>query len=211
MADQQRQRGQGRRGRGRTLRLEDPRAIRALAHPARQRVIEELFNGEVLTATEAARICGLTPSAMSYHLRALEKWGIVTRGDVSGDGRERPWRAAADHLSIGPQAHAKAPSGAGRAFLASYLQSLHRAVDAWSDGGPDLEGSGQLVRGRLWLSDAEAAALNEEIAAVIERYDTRTAADGEGADREGADREGADGEGALTARDYFWMQLPRHR
>ena len=61
------------------VRITDPRAMRALAHPARQRLITELFSGEVLTSTEAAELCDLTPSAMSYHLRALEKWGIVTR------------------------------------------------------------------------------------------------------------------------------------
>ena len=66
--------------------ITDPRAIRALAHPARQRVIDELYNGQVLTATECAEIAGLTPSAMSYHLRALEKWGIIERAEESADG-----------------------------------------------------------------------------------------------------------------------------
>jgi len=56
-----------------TLTLTDPRAIRAIAHEARQLVIDELYSGSVITATEAAQICGLSPSAMSYHLRALEK------------------------------------------------------------------------------------------------------------------------------------------
>ncbi len=95
------------------LRITDPRALRALAHPARQRVLTELFSGEVLTATEAARLCDLTPSAMSYHLRALEKWGIVER-DESADGRERPWRATADSINITPEAHrAPGSSAAG--------------------------------------------------------------------------------------------------
>ncbi|MGH3496989.1 MAG: ArsR/SmtB family transcription factor [Nocardioidaceae bacterium] len=199
------QQAPGRRGRGRghgtTVRLEDPRAIRALAHPARQQVIEELFNGSVLTATQAARLCGLTPSAMSYHLRALEKWRIVTRGELSGDGRERPWRAAADHLSIGAQAHSGAGSGSARAFLASYLQSLHRSVDAWTEGGREPEGGAQLTRGRLWLTDTEAAHLNAEISEAIDRYDTRTPAD--------AEAHGAESE--FTARDYFWLQLPQAR
>src|SRR3954468_13567654 len=83
--------------------ISDPRAIRALAHPARQRVIDELFNGKVLTATECAELAGLTPSAMSYHLRALEKWGIIQRADESADGRERPWKAPAASLMISSQ------------------------------------------------------------------------------------------------------------
>jgi DNA-binding transcriptional ArsR family regulator len=180
----------------RALTLEDPRAIRALAHEARQQVIEELYNGAVLTATEAARLCGITPSAMSYHLRALEKWGIVARDESSSDARERPWRAAADHLNIGPEVHRQAGPVAARAFFATYLQSVHRAVDAWAvnPAGHDGEKSAQLSRGRVWLDDEEAEALNREIDAVIARYDTRTPDDH------------PDG---TTARDFFWMNLPR--
>ncbi|MDX6262847.1 MAG: hypothetical protein QOH84_4535, partial [Kribbellaceae bacterium] len=65
--------------------LTDPRAIRALAHPARQRIIDELYSGRVLTATECAELAGLTPSATSYHLRALERWGIIERAEGSTD------------------------------------------------------------------------------------------------------------------------------
>ena len=71
--------------------ITDPRAIRALAHPARQRIIDELYSGRVLTATECAELAGLTPSATSYHLRALERWGSIERAEASADGRERPY------------------------------------------------------------------------------------------------------------------------
>lgn len=86
--------------------ISDPRAIRALAHPARVAVLERLFAGSVLTATECAAVAGLTPSAMSYHLRALEKYGLVGRADPTGDGRERPWRA----LGTGMRVEADAPA-----------------------------------------------------------------------------------------------------
>lgn len=78
--------------RKKTLVLDDPRALRALAHPARQKLIDELYSGRVLTATQAAEMVDLTPSAVSHHLRALEKWGIVRRATSTGDARERPWR-----------------------------------------------------------------------------------------------------------------------
>src|ERR1700710_2078089 len=82
------------------VKLTDPKAIRALAHPARLAVIEELYSGRELTATECGEIAGLGPSAMSYHLRSLEKVGIVERADSGGDGRERPWRAAGGYLQV---------------------------------------------------------------------------------------------------------------
>lgn len=80
--------------------LTDPAAVRALAHPARLTVIDALYDGEVLTATECAERAGVTPSAMSYHLRALEKAGLVVRAEARGDGRERPWKRAGRDLRI---------------------------------------------------------------------------------------------------------------
>lgn len=81
--------------------IADARGIRALAHEARQQVIDTLFNDyRTFTATELAEMTGLTPSAMSYHLRALEKWGVVERAEDSGDGRNRPWRAAGTSLRL---------------------------------------------------------------------------------------------------------------
>src|SRR6516162_99595 len=70
--------------------LSDPRASRALAHPARLAILEALTAGDELTATELAAVTGLSPSATSYHLKALAKWGIVEAGEGRADGRARP-------------------------------------------------------------------------------------------------------------------------
>ena len=81
--------------------LTDPRAIRAIAHPARLLVLEALYDqGRELTATQASELAGTTPSAMSYHLRALERYGIVRRATSTGDARERPWTRVAKDLRI---------------------------------------------------------------------------------------------------------------
>ena len=60
--------------------ITDPKAIRALAHAARLEVISELYSTQSSrTATELAQQTGLTPSAMSYHLRALRNGGSWLR------------------------------------------------------------------------------------------------------------------------------------
>src|SRR5713226_3824820 len=53
------------------LLITDPRAMRALAHPARIAILQHLVVDGPATATECAEIAGLSPSACSYHLRAL--------------------------------------------------------------------------------------------------------------------------------------------
>jgi DNA-binding transcriptional ArsR family regulator len=151
--------------------ITDPRAIRALAHPARQRVIDELFNGRVLTATECAELAGLTPSAMSYHLRALEKWGIIQRADESADGRERPWKAPAASLMISSQS-----TGAGR--LASQAM-IRTAMDAVLEQFVDLDADdpwdavSSLSRSRLWLTHDEAQQLGKELSEVVDRFEKK--------------------------------------
>lgn len=83
------------------IRLTDPRAMRALAHPARIAIMQHLAIEGPATATECAEVAGLSPSACSYHLRALERYGFVEEDPSGGpDRRHRPWRAAATSLTL---------------------------------------------------------------------------------------------------------------
>src|SRR5579875_2518036 len=75
--------------------LQDPRSIRALAHPARMAIIDALASGDELTATECAELTGLSPSATAYHLKLLERYAFAEPAPARSDGRERPWRASA--------------------------------------------------------------------------------------------------------------------
>ena len=73
--------------------LRDPAVMRALAHPARPTLMQHLATEGPATATESAEIVGLSPSATSYHLRALAKVGLVEEAPGRGDGRERRWQS----------------------------------------------------------------------------------------------------------------------
>src|SRR5690349_19069342 len=73
--------------------IRDPGVMRALAHPARLTLMERLTSGAPATATECAELIGLSPSATSYHLRALAKVGLIEQAPGRGDGRERVWRS----------------------------------------------------------------------------------------------------------------------
>jgi DNA-binding transcriptional ArsR family regulator len=74
-------------------RLSDARELRALAHPARLALYELLAIHESLTATQASKLIGGSPSSVAYHLRTLAKYGYVEESN-DGVGRERPWRLA---------------------------------------------------------------------------------------------------------------------
>ena len=79
---------------GNPVEITDPRMMRALAHQARIAIWTHLGLHGPATATEVAGIAGLSPSACSYHLRTLARYGFVEEDrTVAADGRERPWRA----------------------------------------------------------------------------------------------------------------------
>jgi DNA-binding transcriptional ArsR family regulator len=99
---------------GNPVKITDPRAMRALAHPARLAIMERLGLEGPATATECAEVVGLSPSACSYHLRALARYGFVEEDrEHAVDGRHRPWRARAisfDIASVSDQPRAARPA-----------------------------------------------------------------------------------------------------
>ncbi|CAN5656746.1 helix-turn-helix domain-containing protein [soil metagenome] len=82
--------------------ITDVRVLAALGHPVRARLLGHLVELGPSTATECAADAGVSPSACSYHLRHLERFGLVERVQDASDGRNRPWRAVATGYSIGP-------------------------------------------------------------------------------------------------------------
>ena len=75
-----------------TASLTDPESIKALAHPGRFKILVYLQVHGPATATECAKVALASPSACSYHLRKLSRWGLVEE-IPSDDGRERRWGA----------------------------------------------------------------------------------------------------------------------
>jgi len=153
------------------IRIDDPGALRALAHPARLAVVDELYQGVERTSSELGELTGLSPSAMSYHLRALERWGIVERGTPRDDGRERPWRAAGRTLSLDPDTVSAAATDV---VAGTTLRHLHDEFRRWALGEehePKLwrEVTG-MSRSYLWLTDEEAAALSADLRAVVRKH-----------------------------------------
>jgi DNA-binding transcriptional ArsR family regulator len=149
--------------------LEVPRALRALAHPARQRLVTELFSGRVLTATEAAEIVGLTPSAVSHHLRALEKWGLARRAASTGDARERPWEGTAKRLNLRPSSTVGAQA-AMQSVMSSIYEDFTKEVNAFAsnlDEEPWKNTYQGLSRGELWLTREEARKLSKDLQALV--------------------------------------------
>jgi DNA-binding transcriptional ArsR family regulator len=155
--------------------LSDPRAIRALAHPARLAILEALLPGEELTATEAASVTGLSPSATSYHLKALERWGIVEAGRPRADGRDRPWKAAGRSIEVSSDAPRTVLAETAvlgvfldrnRALAAEFLEHQGEEPAQWRD-------TMELANSDYWLTSGELAEISAALRRVLEPYEQR--------------------------------------
>ncbi|MEP7019477.1 MAG: helix-turn-helix domain-containing protein [Pseudonocardiales bacterium] len=162
------------------IELHDPQSIKALTHPARLAVLDELFAGRELTATECAEIVGLSPSAMSYHLRALEKVGIVERADASGDGRQRPWRAAGSKLTVTTDQSLVA-FAAGAVVGKTVADRLNQGFARWMERTPTEDPAWRDVGGissaLVWLTHEDAEHVEKIITDLIDEYRGRSATD----------------------------------
>lgn len=165
------------------MKITDPRAMRALAHPARLAIMERLALEGPSTATECAEVTGLSPSACSYHLRALARYGFVEEDrTVAADGRHRPWRALAisfdmDTVSDHPRASRpaarlllQAARARGNAIRANYEERQAAFPRQWRAAG----GWAQDV---LHVTPAELEQFRREVAELSDRYRRLDAAD----------------------------------
>ncbi|MGD0554873.1 MAG: winged helix-turn-helix domain-containing protein [Streptosporangiaceae bacterium] len=154
--------------------LDDPQQMRALAHPARIAILKHLALEGPATATECAQIAGLSPSACSYHLRSLAKYGFVEEDrEAAGDGRERPWRAKVRQLKVdtGPDTP-PAVRAAGQMLVNTFRLSVDeiRAVyedreadypEDWSFGSYYLD---------IYVTPEEQVELREQVTKLITAY-----------------------------------------
>jgi DNA-binding transcriptional ArsR family regulator len=170
---------------------DDPRILRAIAHPTRNRVLHELSAAGSLRAADVARLIDIPANQASFHLRQLAKYGLVEEDpDAARDRRDRVWRLVdpdgirfrtADMLAQPGGRAAYAVFRRNTVARGQHLVERALAVD-------DTEGAGDSGRSAsewsLLLSADEARELMEELAAVVERYRDAGRARGPGEGRE---------------------------
>jgi DNA-binding transcriptional ArsR family regulator len=158
------------------VKLTDPRAMRALAHPARIAIMERLALEGPATATECAEVTGLSPSACSYHLRALARYGFVEEDQESAaDGRHRPWRPLAvsfDVASVSDQPRAARP--AAQLLLQAARLRMDQIRGEYEDREAEFPREWRQAGG--WYQDvvhvtpAELEQLRHEVGKLADRY-----------------------------------------
>ncbi|MFI5839568.1 ArsR/SmtB family transcription factor [Catenuloplanes sp. NPDC051500] len=160
--------------------ISDPRVMRALAHPARLAIMEHLGStGESVTATSCAEVAGLSPSATSYHLRALAKAGLVEEAPSRGDGRERLWQPTVPAFAIDAGQDATDDVRAAESALVdAFLQRDFERIRTWARSAhlapPEWYNVGQLSSIVCTMTPDEALAVSQAISDLVDPYRSRT-------------------------------------
>jgi DNA-binding transcriptional ArsR family regulator len=165
----------------RAFRVTDERALNALAHPLRSRLVVLLRADGPATATRLAERVHESSGVTSYHLRRLADVGLVEEVRDRGTKRERWWRSAYDTTQWTPADFLGDPSA--HQTTVSWRREVYRwqwrlleqwlAEEAdWDKAWVDAAGSSDWL---LRLTPAQTKALNEEILDVVRRYNDNEA------------------------------------
>jgi DNA-binding transcriptional ArsR family regulator len=163
-------------GRGREL---DLTALRALAHPLRVRIIQELSNFGPLTSSGLAERLGESSGATSYHLRQLAKHDLIREVDGKGSARERWWRMSGD-LRLSSASVRESPAGREATDIISreWQTENQRQVSNFSRFGrevlgPEWEDAAMLSTSGVRLTMAELRQVGDEFLAFLSDVEKR--------------------------------------
>src|SRR5262245_24247153 len=156
------------------MHITDPRTLRALAHPARIAILEHLVLDGPATATQCADVAGLSPSACSYHLRALARFGFI-EPDPGGaaDGRQRPWRSRTSSISYGDPQASPAALAAERTLTRLVQQGMDEIRDRYhareTQYPAEWRAAAGLGRDVLHVTPSELIEVKERVLAELSR------------------------------------------
>jgi DNA-binding transcriptional ArsR family regulator len=161
----------------RSYTVQDPEALRALAHPLRGKLLAALRIDGPATASMLGRRYGESSGATSYHLRMLARYGFVEDDPGHEKGRERWWRAAHELTEWSPAAFTGAEPGeaeAARQFMrrvaGDYARWLARWIDELDEWSPEWRDACELSDLYMHLTPSQLRALGDELLATIFRY-----------------------------------------
>ncbi|HWI52386.1 MAG TPA: helix-turn-helix domain-containing protein [Symbiobacteriaceae bacterium] len=156
---------------------------RAVLHPLRQKILEQLKAGPA-TPSEVGRAIGIAPNKAHYHVRTLEKAGLVHLVETRSTGivTEHFFARTAQHYFVSLRdSEGKADLPNTLPLLKSALQEVLGDAHALLDRGAEAARAGFLLLSIncLTVDPSEQATIEREMQRVRERFaQTLTAAPG---------------------------------
>jgi DNA-binding transcriptional ArsR family regulator len=158
--------------------ISDARAMRALAHPLRVRLMELIVRDGEITASRAAEILGESPGNMSWHLQTLAKYGLVEEAG-EGKGRSRPWRAVSRSRSFETGMTDPELAAAGQALERTFLSRTFELLREWwslrASYPEEWRRAAFTSDSVSYLTAEELEEVTDEVIAIYRRFEDRAA------------------------------------
>jgi DNA-binding transcriptional ArsR family regulator len=163
--------------------LETIEQMRAIADQLRQRIMQELLQ-EPRTATQVAEVLGLAPAKVHYHIRELERVGLVNLVFTREKGGilEKYFQPIARNLFVDedllqhtpPEEYIELANRLLGDVRTNFVNALSRSVSA-----PPEHDFMTLRLGHIWITPDEFTQLKQELAALEQRFQQRRGLDEE--------------------------------
>ena len=161
-----------------TVRLDDPRALRAYAHPLRLSLIGMLRRNGPMTATQCAAVLDENVPNCSFHLRQLAKYGLAERAPAA-DARERPWQATATSTSWTDDSDDPETRLATDQLNAAILRQYVRRAEAYlavrGEESAEWRAAAGFSDDMIYVTAEQLGTLTERIAALLAPYREKAA------------------------------------
>lgn len=152
----------------------DPKALRALAHPLRWKLIDLIGSETTATATRCAEVLGESVASCSYHLGMLAKYGYIEEVPERS-GREKPWRLTSPDQDLRPLGlDVEGELAAEAAFEVFLDHETERTKNRIRRAGIESQPWQPTVSGTTtWLTEAEFVAVKRQLGDIVEQFSAR--------------------------------------
>ncbi len=155
--------------------IRDAQTARALAHPVRIKLVEQLAFRGPKTATELAELVGESPANTSWHLRQLARFHFVEEAG-GGTGRQRPWRLVLQSNEFAGAESDPETTAAAQITIDLWLSREFDALRAWQrseNNDPEWAAAAYLSLGLGWYTRDELHEVGRQILAILMPYFAR--------------------------------------
>ncbi|AEQ52926.1 ArsR/SmtB family transcription factor [Pelagibacterium halotolerans] len=160
-----------------------PKALKALTHPDRLKMLGILRMEGPQTATTLAERLGLNSGATSYHLRQLAGHGFIEADETRGNRRDRWWKAKHESTMIELSEARGEALDASMAMMQSVIShhaaAMQRAHEGFNDLPQEWKKAQTFSDYTIAMSAEAAQGLMEDIHALLMKHKGEAPAPGE--------------------------------
>ena len=160
--------------------------VRAMADELRIRIIKQLTS-QAMTVTQLAELFGEAPNKLHYHVRELERVGLLKKVETREKGAilEKYYRTVARNINVPKNLLSGMPPDEAVAMLNEiiqpFFQRIMRATEQMIRLSPEDQPDhvAQFTAGHYWMTAEEFAQVSKQIDTLLQPYDVQRGIDHE--------------------------------